>query len=579
MKYFVYCRKSTEAEDRQALSLEGQEKEIQNLIDRTPGMEIVNVFYESKSAKAPGRPQFSAMLEKIKRGEAQGIIAWHPDRLARNSMDGGQIIFLLDQGGLKDLKFCSYSFEDSPQGKFILGIMFSNSKYYSDSLSVNVKRGMQLKLDKGWKPGLAPIGYKNCKETGTIVPDRKHFEAVRGIFDLLLAGHHSPSSIHRIVCDQWNYKTPKRKSIGGKHPAISTIYKILTNPFYAGLIRWKGKLKEGKHKAVVSKDEFEKTQELLGVIPNCTPKPKTISFPYTGLFKCGACGLSITAERKRKPSGREYIYYHCTRQKHIFPRCTEPSIEGKALNAQIEDFLDSVTLHKPQYDWLCRVMSETAPDAQKQRQEALEAQAQTITDIEAQLSNLTDLRIKDLINDTDFLDRREKLQIELATAQERLEKAKVATATFEPAHVLSFFLFQAKNCFQASDDKGKRRLLEILCSNPTLTQRKALLIAKKPFEKVCKSARFTRRCGSVNNIGTATSRHFIMTNRQNKQLTETCSDVITQDLAVQIKHHLREYHPRMAHALDDRLSRMQSSQQAIDTDHTKSLPTDAPQAA
>ncbi len=67
------------------------------------------------------------MLERIKAGEAQGIIAWHPDRLARNSMDGGQVIFLLDQGRLQDLKFCSYSFENLPQGKFMLGIMFSNS--------------------------------------------------------------------------------------------------------------------------------------------------------------------------------------------------------------------------------------------------------------------------------------------------------------------------------------------------------------------------------------------------------------------------------------------------------------------
>ena len=89
-----------------------------------------------------------------------------------------------------------------------------------------------------------------------------------------------------------------------------------------------------------------------------------------------------------------------------------------------------------------------------------------------------------MVTDTEYLERHEALHIELAVAQERLEKADKAKATFEPAQVLSFFLFQAKKCFEASDDKGKRRLLEILCSNPSLKDRKALLQAKKPFDEI-----------------------------------------------------------------------------------------------
>jgi DNA invertase Pin-like site-specific DNA recombinase len=481
MKYFIYCRKSTEAEDRQALSLEGQDKEIQALVARTAGIEVVDVFTEAKSAKTPGRAEFNRMVDRIKNGEAQGVISWHPDRLARNSMDGGQIIFLLDQGLLHDLKFCSYSFENSPQGKFMLGIMFSNSKYYSDSLSVNVKRGMQLKLDKGWKPGLAPIGYKNCKETGTIVPDPKHFKAVRSMFDLLLAGHHTPSSIHRVACNQWNYTTPKRKSVGGKQPAVSTIYKILSNPFYSGFIRWKGQLHSGNHKAIVSKEEFEKVQRLLGTVP--TTKAKRLTFPYTGLFKCGACGLSITAEKKIKPSDREYTYYHCTRV-HRTPKCTEPSIEGRKLDAQVGEFLDATTLHKDPHDWLCRAMRENVTDTSKQHKSDVKIQEKALRAIEGQMSNLTDLRLRDMITDAEFLERREGLQIEVATAKERLEKTKNSKFTFEPVEVLSFFLFQAKNCFEAACDEGKRRMLDILCSNPSLKDQKALLKARKPLVEI-----------------------------------------------------------------------------------------------
>src|ERR1700682_5692764 len=73
-------------------------------------------------------------------GEEDGITAWHPARLARNSVDGGRVIYLLDSGKLKDLKFATYTFENTPQGKFMLQIVFANSKYYVDSLSENVKR-------------------------------------------------------------------------------------------------------------------------------------------------------------------------------------------------------------------------------------------------------------------------------------------------------------------------------------------------------------------------------------------------------------------------------------------------------
>ncbi|HCC67525.1 TPA: hypothetical protein DEQ22_03045, partial [Candidatus Nomurabacteria bacterium] len=133
-KFFLYTRKSTDVEDKQILSIEAQLQELRDFAKRE-NLDIALEFIEKQSAKIPGRPIFNEMLQRIEKGEADSILSWHPDRLARNSVDGGRIIYLLDTNKLLGLKFPSFWFESTPQGKFMLNIAFGQSKYYVDSLS------------------------------------------------------------------------------------------------------------------------------------------------------------------------------------------------------------------------------------------------------------------------------------------------------------------------------------------------------------------------------------------------------------------------------------------------------------
>jgi len=123
MKYIGYCRKSTDEPDRQILSIEAQVAELREFAEKE-NLEIIDFVLESKTAKEPGRLKFQEVLKRIESGEANGIVSWHPDRLARNSVDGGKVIYLLDTGKLLDLKFPSFWFENTPQGKFMLNIPF-----------------------------------------------------------------------------------------------------------------------------------------------------------------------------------------------------------------------------------------------------------------------------------------------------------------------------------------------------------------------------------------------------------------------------------------------------------------------
>ena len=148
MKYFLYARKSTDEDDKQLLSIEAQLEELREHAAREK-LEVVREFVEKRTAKEPGRPIFNDMIRRVEKGEADALLAWHPDRLARNSVDGGRVIWLVDTGKLMALKFPSFWFENTPQGKFMLSIAFGQSKYYVDNLSENVQRGLRQKLRIG----------------------------------------------------------------------------------------------------------------------------------------------------------------------------------------------------------------------------------------------------------------------------------------------------------------------------------------------------------------------------------------------------------------------------------------------
>ena len=168
-KYFLYARKSTEDDDRQVMSIEAQLFELREHA-RKENLEILAEFQESKSAKNPGREVFNQMMMRLERGEANAVLAWHPDRLARNSMDGGRIIYAVDTSQIVSLRFPTFWFEPTPQGLFMLQVAFGQSKYYSDNLAENIKRGIRQKLRRGEWLNLAPFGYVNNARTHNIDP-------------------------------------------------------------------------------------------------------------------------------------------------------------------------------------------------------------------------------------------------------------------------------------------------------------------------------------------------------------------------------------------------------------------------
>jgi site-specific DNA recombinase len=234
--YFIYCRKSSEAEDRQVLSIESQTRELEEVAKKL-NLPVMEILSESKSAKEPGRPVFNQMMQRLYRGEAAGIICWKLDRLARNPIDGGSIIWAIKQHGIKVMTPAqSYAREDD--NIILMYIEFGMAQKYVDDLSKNVKRGLKTKIENGWFPGVAPMGYLNNTDKQTtennLIKDPERFGLVRKMWDLMLTGRYTSPQIVEMANTKWGFRTRSTRKMGGKPLCRSAIYQLFTKPFYYG---------------------------------------------------------------------------------------------------------------------------------------------------------------------------------------------------------------------------------------------------------------------------------------------------------------------------------------------------------
>ncbi len=496
MRYFHYIRRSTDDDDHQILSLESQERENTRRFEGQPGIEIVETIRESRSAKTPGRPLFDNMIARIERGEAEGIIAWHPDRLARNSIDGGQIIYLVDMGKLKDLRFATYTFENTPQGKFMLQIVFANSKYYVDSLSENIRRGNRTKVENGWKPNLAPVGYLNDREASTIVADPERFEIVKKFWQYALTGAYTVPQLLDLATNEWGLRTKKRKKSGGKPLTVSGAYRLLANPFYAGVLRLEGRTYPGKHPPMVTLTEFDAVQRIIGRVD--APRSQRHTWDYTGFMKC-VCGRSITAGETTNRFGSKYVYYHCTRRgKHA---CGEPYVQLPTLEAAMREFLTEVTVDANLHAWAMRKLKtdEKSISAVLLTQQAALERARG--ENETVLRNLRYLRTHEQITEAEFLADRATLTREAESIAQELKRLSPELVV-EPEQAFVLFNVFALRWFDEGDGGTKRLLIEAAGSNPSLKAGRLKIDGRFPFRRYQKRDDIREMWRTVNEVRT-----------------------------------------------------------------------------
>ena len=476
MKYIAYCRKSREEKDKQILSISAQIAELKEYAKREH-LEISEFVEEEKTAKVPGRGKFAEVLRKIESGHADGIIAWHPDRLARNSIDGGKIIYLLDTGKLLDLKFPTSWFENTPQGKFMLNIAFGQSKYYVDNLSENVKRGLRQKIRNGVWPSRATYGYVNNPKTRGVDVDIEKSIAIKKAFQLFGMGDRSFTQIAEYLC-KFNIKNKK-----GRPLHINQIRKILSDKFYVGIMNYRGEYHEGNHELFISKELFQAVQKQL--VSRNRRKIRRYNFAFIGLMKCGECGASITGEQHIKKykngNSQTFVYYRCT--KKLKP-CLQKYIPEAELEKQLIKNIDDISLpQKWAEDWYKWLERDDALE-RSNTEENLNKLNLELEDLDRKLNILLDSYLDQVIDAEIY--KNKKNEIFEKKLQLKEEIAKMESGGSSRLEPMKEFVDRALLCGKIALAKNTKEDLAIFAktvgSNFFLTDRQTCVSFKLGFD-------------------------------------------------------------------------------------------------
>lgn len=344
----------------------------------------------------------------------------------------------------------------------------------------------------GWLPGIAPSGYINDKlaEKGEreIKKDPDRFPLIRKSWDLMLTGSYTVPQILHKLNNEWGYKTIKRKNEGGSSLARSALYKIFTNIFYTGIIEYGNNQYPGQHEPMVTIEEFDHVQILLG--RKGKPRPQKHSFSFSGIFHCSECGCMYVAEKKHKiikgtGEVRYYTYYHCSHSKPNFVCSQRSSIREEGLELLVEAELEKWELLPEFRTWAIDALKDSHKQEVQTRAKIYETLHKELISIQDKEDKLIDMRCSELIDDdkyknraSEMQQRKKKIQEELRDTENRADKwIELTERTFD-------FVSYALQSFLSGDAQIKKEILIALSSNQEIKEGKLFVSANKWLQPI-----------------------------------------------------------------------------------------------
>ncbi len=474
--YFLYCRKSSESEDKQAASIDSQ-IELLTRLAQQKGITIVEQFTESKSAKAPGRPEFNRMISSIqKRDDIKGIVSWQLNRLSRNPIDTATIQWLLQQGQIIEIVTPARTYVEN-DSDLIMGLEGSMANRFIRELKANTQRGINRKLENGMYPGLAPAGYVNNvnmrQGEKTVTAHPIYFKLMRKIFKMAMSGQYSTTDLIK-----------KAKELGirngrGQPISKSRMYELLRNPFYAGRFIYAKKMYQGSHEPMLSIKEFDAVQEVLEGKAN--PRKKIHNFPLKGFARCGHCGYGIVFEQHIKKSGLIFEYATCCKKKK--GECVQGFIPASELEEQVSEYLENMSVSDDFVTWASKWLKHVENQDRDIRQTSYQGLRNEHRELELKLNNLTDKWLEGgKLSDEEYKDHKQRYIQRMYELDQDLKEQDEDLEIWTDLTIETFkFARTAQERWKYGSLEDKKTILNVLGSNLILKDKKLGITPITPF--------------------------------------------------------------------------------------------------
>lgn len=332
----LYARVSSKDQEKEGFSIPAQLRLLRDYATNK-GFVIAQEFTDVETAKASGRTNFNQMLLYLKKHHAvcRTILVEKTDRLYRNIKDYATVHeFDLEVHFVKENEIISRSSRSNEQ--FVHGIKVLMARNYSQNLGEETVKGMTEKACAGIYPSCAPVGYRNTDGPSgkrVIVSDPDAAPIITELFGRFVTGR---CSVKALVQEA----NAEGLTLRGRKLYSSVVHQILRKRLYSGDFDWDGRTYTGSHEPLVTRECWQRVQELLDArAENKTRKVKH-DFAYTGLVHCGHCGCLFVGELKK----RKYVYYHCTGNRG---KCEEPTRARKFSHASSPKFCRNWSFRSP----------------------------------------------------------------------------------------------------------------------------------------------------------------------------------------------------------------------------------------
>ncbi|MEI6529259.1 MAG: GNAT family N-acetyltransferase [Candidatus Falkowbacteria bacterium] len=428
-------------------------------------------------AKKPdNRPQFSELINLIKRGKIQGVICWKIDRLSRNPIDSATIQWLLQQNELKIIQTMERQYLPGDNA-LLFNVESGMANQYILDLSKNVKRGIRAKLEKGGWPNLAPLGYLN--KDSKIIIDKARGKYIIKIFEMYKTGKYSVKEIADIL-----FKEGFRSRAHNKYHK-SKIHKMLSESFYCGIMEKSGNIYQGNHEPLISKKLFDEVQEMLTKKSHI--KKQNIPFAFRGMLRCAKCGCLLTATKKK---GR-LTYYYCTNGKNV---CEEHKayIKEENLSTELNGVFDNLIFDEKVVNLVYRAKQRESGNVLSYLEEAILGLQNRLKTLEERKKVLIDGYLDKVVLEGDYKAKNQIIENEIVlinkdlqeleikkSSQDNITLERIRNAFLEPKTMQKEFLSQ-------KPDEQRNTLIDVLW-NATIDNKKIANISfKEPYNVLSK---------------------------------------------------------------------------------------------